>query len=242
MVKAVILAGGRGERLKPLTDSMPKPMLLVGGKPILWYCIQLLKKHGVKEIALAVHYLPEKIRDYFKDGSEFGVRLTYSIEEKPLGTAGAVKKLANFIGGESFFVLYGDTLTAVDLGKMRVLLEKKKTAGVAGIAGILAVQRKPTKKGGVAVGGDFRITSFEEDARREFAFSNAGVYLFSPRILDFIPENQFFDFGKNVFPAVLSAGLPLYACELSEYKLDVGTLAKYAQAQSDVKKLGKWFE
>lgn len=218
-MKAIIMAGGKGERLRPLTNEIPKPMVPMVTRPVLLYIVELLKKHGITDLALTVGYRPESIMDYFGDGSKFGVSITYFIEKEPLGTAGGVKNCSNFIDGD-FFVMSGDAFTEVDLTEM--LDFQKYNNGLATIC-VKAVDNVKGF-GVVKTAEDGLIIEFLE--KPEFTTEklvNTGIYLFKKDILELIPSG-FYDFGRNLFPSLIGK---LYAYETREYWNDIGTLSSY---------------
>ncbi len=231
-MKALILAAGEGTRLRPLTLDRPKPMLPVGGRPIIEHLIALLRHHSVTQVAINLHYKPDVIESHVGDGKDFGVSVTYSYEERLLGSAGAAKRLEWFLD-ETFIVLYGDVLTDLDI---TTLVERHRAAGAAVTLALYRVS-DPTRCGIVQLAADGRITRFVEKPSREEAFSNlanAGIYIVQPRVLDFIPVDRPFDFGHDLFPLLMRHGLPVYGHELAAYVLDIGSPERYAQAQLDV--------
>jgi len=235
----MILAAGKGTRLKSLTREIPKPMLEIGGKPILEHLINLLKKYGVNEIAMNLHHLKDAIKGYFGDGEKFGVRITYSYEEELLGSAGAVKKLEDFFSG-TFFVVYGDLFTNADLKK---LLEFHKDKSSQATIALYEVEN-PEECGIVGIDAENRIEKFIEKPAPCEVFTNlanAGIYVLEPEIIDFIPENKFFDFGRDLFPVLIEKKIPLYGYPVKEYLADIGTADKYERAQKAFL-AGKFYE
>jgi NDP-sugar pyrophosphorylase family protein len=231
-MKAMILAAGEGRRLLPLTRTVPKPMLEVGGAPFIAYLVDLLRSHDVVNIAVNLHHRPEVIRAYLGDGSRFGVSITYSYEERLLGSAGAVKRLEQFFD-ESFFVLYGDVLTDIDLSALASFHREKR----AGLTMAIYQAEDPTRCGIVEIDGDGRAKRFLEKPKRREVFSpwaNAGVYVAEPDILRFIPGNSFFDFGADLIPILLQEGTPVYGYASPSYFLDIGSLDRYQQAERDL--------
>ncbi|MCX5751200.1 MAG: NDP-sugar synthase [Candidatus Saganbacteria bacterium] len=232
-MKALIMAAGYGTRLEPLTKGVPKPMVLVVNKPILEYNIELLQKFGIKEICMNIHYHPEQIENYFQDGSRFGVSLTYSYEEKLLGTAGGVKKMAELMGiDETFIVISSDNLTDINIGKM-VAYHKSKKALVT----IALTEVEDVANYGVAVmNTDGRITGFQEKPAKEEAqskWANAGIYIFEPEVLDLIPDGNFYDFGKELFPKLVEAQGSIFGYQMVEYWGDVGNIEAYLKTNAD---------
>jgi NDP-sugar pyrophosphorylase family protein len=228
----MVLAAGMGTRLKPLTDTTPKVMFPIADKPLLEYHFDLLKKFGVKGIGVNLHCLPEVTKNYFGDGSRFGVNIRYSFEPEILGTAGAVKKLEDFFD-EPFLVIYGDMLIEVDYGK---LIEfRQARCGWATIA--VYHHPEPWTQGILEIDADGWVKSFVEKPPRDKIksdFANAGIYVLQPDVLQLIPKDTFFDFGNDVFPLMLEKDLPIYACEIKGYVQDIGTPERYTKAQEDV--------
>jgi NDP-sugar pyrophosphorylase family protein len=190
-------------------------MVSVGGKPILEHNIAWLKKYGVTDVMINLHYLPQVVIDHFGDRSQWGIRINYSVEKEILGTAGGVKNVARFFKEEAFIVWYGDNLCACDLDRF-VAFHRVK----AGLATIALYQREDvTQCGIVDLDGRDRILSFLEKPRPEQVFShwvNAGIYILEPQVLSYIPANDPSDFGRDVFPALLADGQVLYGYRLSQ--------------------------
>jgi len=235
----MILAAGAGTRMLPLTREVPKPMLEIGGRPILEHLVNLLKKYGANEIAMNLHHLPDVIKGYFGNGEKFGVRITYSYEEELLGSAGAVKKLEDFFEG-SFFVVYGDLFTNADLEK---LLEFHRDKSSRATIALYEVEN-PEECGIVQIDAESKIKKFIEKPNAEEVFTNlanAGIYVLEPEIIDFIPENRFFDFGRDLFPFLLEKKIPLYGYPVKEYLADIGSADKYEKAQKAFL-AGKFYE
>ena len=231
-LQAIIMAGGEGMRLRPLTSHIPKPLVPLLGEPVMRYSVKLLKTHGVREIGATLWYQPEKIRRAFGSGERDGVSLRYYEETEPLGTAGSVKMAKGEIS-QPFFVLSGDGLTDCDLtDALRFHREKKALATL-----VLKRVPIPLAFGVVMTDGESRITRFIEKPGWSRVFSdlvNTGTYIFSPEIFDYIPDTGAPDFGKDIFPALLAGGLPVYGYEMRGYWCDVGDLKTYLQAQRDL--------
>ena len=231
-IQAIIMAGGEGMRLRPLTSHIPKPLVPLLGEPVMGYSVKLLKTYGVRDIGATLWYQPEKIRRAFGSGEGYGVSLRYYEETEPLGTAGSVKMARDEIK-ESFFVLSGDGLTDCDLtDALRFHREKKALATL-----VLKRVPVPLAFGVVMTDGDSRVTRFIEKPGWSRVFSdlvNTGTYIFSPEIFDYIPDTGAPDFGKDIFPALLAGGLPVYGYETKGYWCDVGDLKTYLQAQRDL--------
>ena len=219
-MKAVILAGGEGTRLKPLTERRPKPLIPIAGRPCIDFVIRSLIASGFREIVITTAYMSDRLIQSIGDGLDYNASILYSFEETPAGTAGAVRRVANFIG-ETFIVAMGDVLADVDF---RALYEfHREREGVATIA--LKRVSDPTQYGIAAVDDRGRIMKFKEKPLKEEAFSdlaNAGIYVLEPEVLDLIPPDQPFDFAKDVFPKLLAKGLPLYGKELEGVWMDIG--------------------
>ena len=211
--KAMILAAGSGTRIRPLSERIPKCMVPVNGRPLVEYTIRWLRRYGVSEIVMNVCHLPEVIRKYFGDGGNWGVRIKYSEEDHPLGTAGGVKKIAAFFDGP-FFVWYGDNLSTCNLERLFAFHREKGAA--ATIA--LFSREDPTQSGIVGLDPQDRVVRFLEKPRSEEVFSHwvsAGILVLEMDVLDFIPRSGTPDFGRDVFPAMLAAGMPVYGYRMS---------------------------
>lgn len=225
------MAGGEGSRLRPLTCDCPKPMLHLLGKPLMERAIGLLHKHGIHEIGATLGYLPEAVQDAFQDGERLGVRLRYYIEQTPLGTAGSVKQAEAFLN-ERFIVLSGDGATDFDLAA--ALHFHESHGGPVTI--VLKKCGSPQEYGMVVTDADGRIRSFHEKPGRCDVFSdriNTGIYILEPEILQSIPADRPYDFGHDLFPALLEAGVALYGWTAEGYWCDVGDVAAYLQVHAD---------
>lgn len=232
MVKAFILAAGLGTRLRPLGLDIPKVMVPIGGKPLLQHHFELLRQQGVREFIVNLHHLPEKITDYFGDGSRFGIHITYSHEPQLLGTAGAVKKKEAELRDGTFLVLYGDNLFRFELAPL--LAFHREHGALATIA--LWESPEPWTGGVVETDAAGRVRRFvEKPDPKEVSTNliNAGIYLLEPAVLEAIPVGQFCDFGRDVFPKLLAEGKPLYAMKPDAYVQDIGTPERLAKAQRD---------
>lgn len=231
-MKAVIMAGGEGTRLRPLTSNAPKPMLPVANRPMMEHIIHLLKEHGFDEIVVTVAFLANHIKTYFGDGSEMGVSIRYADEPVPLGTAGSVGNARAFLD-ETFLVISGDVLTDIDLGKV---LQFHRDTGAVATIGLTPVEN-PLEFGIVITREDGSIERFLEKPTWGQVFSdtiNTGIYVLEPEIFDHIPEGRSVDFSGEVFPALLAAGKPLFGCVVEGYWEDVGTLEAYLSSHKDV--------
>ncbi len=237
-MQAIIMAGGQGTRLRPLTKETPKPMVRLLGRPLMEYSVELLKKHGFNDIGVTVLYLPQNIKEYFGNGERFGVKMKYFEETEPLGTAGSVKSAQNELD-EAFALLSGDALTNVDLSKV---MSYHKSVG-ADVTIVLSRQEDPLEYGVVLTGTDCRVLAFEEKPQWENVISdtvNTGIYIINKSILDEIPPNTEFDFSKDLFPKLLKNNAKLYGYITEDYWCDLGTPEAYIQAHKDIL-LGKLF-
>ncbi len=231
-MKAIILVGGEGTRLRPLTYSLVKPMVPVANRPFIEHVIRKLALHGIDEIVLAMGYKPDSIYEYFRDGSRLDVKLTYSLEDRPLGTAGAIRNAAPLIK-ESVFVLNGDCFTDLDYSEM--YRQHKDHQAKATIA--LTHVEDPTRFGVVETDGSGHVLRFIEKPKWEDVTShwiNAGVYILEPAVLDYIPDNQFYMFENGVFPRLLEQGEPFYAYRSTAYWIDMGTPEQYHRVNDDL--------
>lgn len=219
-MKAVVLAGGFGTRLRPLTETVPKPLLPVAGRPCVDYILQALVTAGFRQIIVATSYMSDRVMKKIGDGLEYDASILYSFEAEPLGTAGAVKILEDFLD-ETFVVASGDVLADVNVEK---LYDTHRQRGAVGTMALTRVE-DTSDFGVVALDENRRIVRFQEKPAPEEAFSNlinAGIYVLEPEVLEVIPDGQLFDFSKNVFPALLEKGRPLFGVELEGLWMDIG--------------------
>jgi NDP-sugar pyrophosphorylase family protein len=230
-VRALVLSAGEGQRLRPLTLHMPKPMVPVGGRPVLEHLLALLRLHRIHEVAINLHYRPDAITEYFGDGRTFGVEITYAHEQHLLGSAGAARALDMFLT-DTFVVLYGDVLTNVDL---TALVAHHRASGAAGTIGLYEVS-DPSRCGIVELEDAHRVRSFVEKPPPGTAsgnLANSGILVLEPRVLQEIPPDEPYDFGLHLFPKLLQQGVPLHGVRLDGYILDIGALDRLQQAESD---------
>ena len=231
-MQAVILVGGQGTRLRPLTLTVPKPMLPLMNLPFLQFQIKLCLQHDVKEIIMSTSYLPEVFEDYFGDGSAFGVKLIYVTEEEPLDTCGAVKNVEEHIDG-TFLVFNGDVLT--DLNLTNLIGYHRDKGGKATLS--LTRVEDPTAYGLVPLDRQGRIKEFLEKPSWDQVVTdliNAGTYVLEPELLDRVPEGEPFSFERQLFPQLLDDDIPMYGFATEAYWMDIGTPAKYLQAHYDI--------
>ena len=231
-MKAVIMAGGEGTRLRPLTSNAPKPMLPLVNKPMMEHIITLLKQHGFEDIVVTVAFMANHIRTYFGDGSELGVRMVYATEERPLGTAGSVRNAMDELD-DRFLVISGDVLTDIDLSAMVKFHEAHDSLATIGLVPV----ENPLEFGIVITRDDGSIERFLEKPTWGQVFSdtiNTGIFVLEPAIFDYIEPDTPVDFSSEVFPKLLEGGKPIYGAVAEGYWEDVGTLDAYVRVHKDV--------
>ena len=218
-MNAVIMAGGRGTRLLPLTRNLPKPMVNLIDKPVLEHVIELLRKHGVYNIAITLGYLADRVISYFGNGENLGVNITYYTEEVPLGTAGGVKNASSFVT-EDFFVLSGDAFSEIDLTRAAAFHKEKNSLFTL----VAQPHPKPSAFGVTEIDFENRVVGFvEKPQTSKPALVNTGIYIINKKILSLIPEG-FYDFGKDLLPRLVHTA---YAYVDYSYWSDIGTLSSY---------------
>jgi mannose-1-phosphate guanylyltransferase len=242
-MKAMILAAGKGTRVRPLTYDLPKPMIPVLGKPVMAYLIEHLRKHGISEIMVNVSHLHEKIEEYFGEGEQFGVQIGYSFEgytkdagevvPQALGSAGGMKKIQEFGGffDDTTIVLCGDAL--IDLDLKAALLEHRRKGAMATVITKEVPWDKVSSYGVVVTDEDGRITQFQEKPKQEEAKSNfisTGIYIFEPEVIDLIPSGV----GSQLFPLLAEKGMPFYAQGRPFNWLDIGSVSDYWEVLQNV--------
>ena len=228
-MKAVILSGGEGTRLREISGDCPKPMMPLLGKPLLERTIALLRESGFTELCLTLHYRPEVIRRFLGNGERFGVHIEYRTENEPLGTAGAVRNCRDFIGDDAVLVMSGDSACDYDLGG----LYRAHTGGVT-IA--LATHAEPLPYGLVITDKAGNVTGFVEKPAWERVVTDrvsTGIYVLSPDVLDLVPAGHPFDFARDMFPLLLKEGIPLRGKIMDGYWCDIGTPRAYYQCNLD---------
>ena len=231
-MKAVILAGGAGTRLQPLTTELPKPMVSLLGRPVLEHILLLLRRHQVTEAAVTLHYHPEAITGYFGDGSAWGMHLHYFYEDTPLGTAGGVKACRDFLGQEDFLVISGDCVSDFDLTDCYRLHRQRQAEATL----LLHRVAEPLEYGLVRTDQEGRVLAFVEKPGWGQVFTdqvNTGIYLLAPSVLDLVPEGEPFDFSKNLFPELLRQKRALYGQVPAGYWRDMGECGSYLQTVED---------
>jgi mannose-1-phosphate guanylyltransferase/phosphomannomutase len=231
-MKAVVMAGGEGSRLRPLTVSRPKPMVPIVGRPVMEHILHLLKTHGINDVVVTVQYMASAIEDYFGDGSQFGMRIAYSREEVPLGTAGSVKNAEHLLT-EPFLVISGDALTDYDLGAIIKYHRERKSLATLTLAHVA----NPLEYGVITTDDGGHIQKFLEKPSWGEVFSdtiNTGIYVLDPKIFSYFEKDKVFDFSQDLFPKMLQQGDPIFGYIADGYWCDIGNLATYMQANADL--------
>jgi mannose-1-phosphate guanylyltransferase/phosphomannomutase len=231
-MKAVVMAGGAGSRLRPLTINHPKPMVPMVNKPVIAHILDLLKRHGILDVVMTLQFMAEEIQDYFGDGQSNGMNIQYSIEETPLGTAGSVKQAQPLLD-DTFIVISGDAITDVDLSAVIEYHRSKKSLAT------IALYRvpNPLEYGVVIVDDSGRIRQFQEKPSWGEVISdtvNTGIYVLEPKVLDYFEPQISYDFSKDLFPMLLEKNDPMYGYVVEGYWCDVGNLAEYMRANNDI--------
>jgi len=231
MMKAVILAGGRGVRLGEISERIPKPMVEIGGKPLLEHQVSLLERYGIKHVIFITGHLSSVIEEYFADGRKRGVKISYYKEEKPLGTTGGLKEIEHLLT-EDFIVFYGDVMLDMNLAKLISFHRKKKSAATL----VLHPNDHPYDSDLVEIDPDSRIVAFHPKPRDDKKYYrnlvNAGIYVLSPGILDHVKKGVKADFGKDLFPKIV-INEPLYGYNTAEYLKDMGTPDRLKNVEED---------
>jgi mannose-1-phosphate guanylyltransferase/phosphomannomutase len=231
-MQIVLMAGGQGTRLRPLTSNQPKPMVPVANRPLMEHIIALLKRHELTDIIVTLQFLPTLIENYFSDGSAFGVNMSYVTEESPLGTAGSVRNARSLLNRQ-FVVVSGDALTDIDLTAAAAFHKEKG----AMVTIVLKKVPNPLEFGLVITAADGRIERFLEKPGWGEVFSdtiNTGIYIIEPEVLNLIPDDRPYDFSKELFPEMLENGFPLYGYIAEGYWTDVGNLEQYLSVHRDI--------
>lgn len=232
-MKAVVMAGGFGTRIQPLTHSIPKPMLPIMNRPMMEHTIVSLRDVGITEFIVLLYFKPDIIRDYFKDGSELGISITYVLPDDDYGTAGAVKKAQELIGDENFIIISGDLVTDFDFRHIFDTHQKQNSKLTITLTSV----ENPLEFGVVIANEEGKIEKFLEKPSWGEVFSdtiNTGIYIIEPDILDYIPKNENFDFAKDLFPLLMRQGIELNACFAEGYWRDVGNPESYRDVYEDI--------
>lgn len=232
-MKAVVMAGGFGSRIQPLTHSKPKPMLPIMNKPMMEHTMMMLKDLGISEFIVLLYFKPEVIQNYFKDGSDFGIKITYVVPDDDYGTAGAVKLAQELIGDENFIIISGDLVTDFDFQKLFDFHASRKSKLSIGLTSV----ENPLQFGVVIANEDDVIEKFLEKPSWSEVFSdtiNTGIYVIEPEILEYIPKRENFDFAKDLFPLLMQEDITLMGYNLSGYWRDVGNPESYRDVYEDI--------
>jgi mannose-1-phosphate guanylyltransferase/phosphomannomutase len=232
-MRAVVMAGGEGSRLRPMTANLPKPLLPVANRPVMEHVLRLLRRHGVTDTVVTLQFLASLVRNYFGDGDELGMSLQYATEQRPLGTAGSVKNAESALRDDTFLVLSGDALTDADLTGM---VEFHRANGALVTVGLKSVP-DPLEYGIVICDGDGQVNRFLEKPTWGQVFSdtvNTGIYVMEPEVLAEVAADEEVDWSGDVFPRLLARGAPVFGFAFDGYWEDVGTLDSYRQAHLDV--------
>jgi mannose-1-phosphate guanylyltransferase/phosphomannomutase len=232
-MKAIVLAGGFGTRIQPLTNSIPKPMLPILNRPMMEHIILKLRDDlGIKDIAILLYFMPDVIKDYFKDGKEFGVNISYVLPDDDYGTAGAVGFAREFLD-ETFIIVSGDLVTDFDFKTIYNFHQEKKSELTIALTPV----ENPLQFGVVIASGDGKIQKFLEKPSWGEVFSdtiNTGIYIIEPKIMDFIPDGENFDFAKDLFPTLMKNNVTLWGCMVEGYWRDVGNPESYREVYQDI--------
>jgi len=232
VIKGVIMSGGLGTRLRPLTCDIPKPMVPIFNRPVMEYTVKLLRKYNIKDIAVTLHYLPNTIINYFEDGKNYDVNINYFVEDRPLGTGGSVKNAQEYLDN-TVVVISGDAFTDVDLDKAIKFHRQKGSKATL----ILKRDPVPLEYGVVIIDESGKIVRFLEKPSWGEVFSdtiNTGIYILEPEVFDYYEKGQNFDFSKDLFPKLLEDNVPMYGYVTDQYWCDVGDLNSYIQTHLDI--------
>ena len=232
--KAMVLAAGKGTRLRPLTSAVPKCLLPVGNTPIVKHQLRWLKRYGVRKVAINLYHKGDEIKAALGDGAAYGIDIHYSPEETLLGTAGGAKRMEAFLNG-TCYVVYGDTVSNVDLSSLAEFHRQKQAL----ITIVLFETENPSETGIVEIDEDGKITGFTEKppgGKRPGTLSNGGIYILEPEILNYMADDGYYDFGFDVFPRLIEEKVSVYGYRLNpeEYLIDIGTIEKYRQVNIDI--------
>lgn len=243
LMKAIILAAGKGERLGPLTKRIPKPLIPIAGKPVLEHLIKLCKKNNIFDIGINTSYLSDKIRNYFGTGENFGVNLSFSYEPSLLGTSGTLNNFRDFLDDPEFLVIYGDNITNLNLKEMINAHKKHKAFGTLYLYHE-TMSDSNTTPGYVIINEKGFVKEIIENPTEEqkkdleaisedYKFTNAGIYVLNKKILDFIPEGKS-DFAKQILPEVLKKGMSLLGYRENCYIKEIGQMHRYRKAKEEI--------
>lgn len=232
-MQAILIAGGFGTRLKPVTDTCPKPALPIMGKPFLEYQLDLLRKIGVKRVIFSLHHLADQIMEIFQDGSQYDMEFFYAVENEPLGTGGGIKNCEPFMNDDRILIFNGDVLTDIDLNDVINFHDSRNAA----ITIVMTPVEDPTQYGVIFTKPDGQIEQFIEKPEKEKATQNtinAGIYIYEREVLDEIPTGQNYSVERGLYPKMLSKNMPLFGYATDAYWLDIGTPEKFMKAHWDL--------
>lgn len=244
----MILAAGYGERMRPLTNSVPKPLLTINGKPILHYTLQLLKKNGIDEVVINLHHLHQMIMDVFGDGSSLGMKIHYSYEKEILGTAGGIKAAERFLKDGTFIVINSDIVADIDIMKVLEFHKKKK----AFVTMVLRHDPEVERYGAIEVDSDWRIRKFLGNPPYVPPLNNGGrggvlpplkkmmftgIHIIEPEIFDEIPSGRYCGITEETYPKLMNDNISIYGYEFNGYWIDIGTPERYEKAKREVTKI-----
>ncbi len=225
-MKTILLVGGFGTRLRPLTNSIAKPMVPLVNRPFTEYTLDLLKRHGLREIIFSSFYLPEALQSYFGDGSRFGVHIDYCLEDSPRGTAGAIKNCEPYLDGETFLIFNGDVLTDLNLTELIAMHRQKQALATIALGKVI----DPTAFGMIDLHANGRVKRwFEKPSWDEVTsrWVNIGASVFEPEVLNRIPPNEAVSIERQTYPEMIDSGAAIYGYQAPAYWLDIGTPPKY---------------
>ncbi|MBI3599922.1 MAG: nucleotidyltransferase family protein [Nitrospinae bacterium] len=243
-MKAMILAAGYGERMKPLTDKIPKPLLPLDNKPILHYTLKLLKKNGIKEIVINLHHLHQMVIDAFGDGSSYGMKIHYSYEKEILGTAGGIKAAEKFLRDGTFLVINSDIITNIDINKVLEFHRGKKAV----ITMVLREDADADRYGAIEIDSTGRVRKFLGITKRDEGRGTrdegrgqplkklmfTGIHIFEPDIFNEIPPGRYCGITEEIYPKLINSNAHVYGYEFNGYWIDIGTHERYEKAKRDV--------
>lgn len=231
-MKAVVMAGGTGSRLRPITIDRPKPMITIVNKPVIGHVFSLLKRYGITDVIVTLQYMPNVFQDYFGDGSNQGMNITYFVESDPLGTAGGVKNVEELLD-DTFIVIMGDAMVDFNLDEIVAFHRRQKAKATLTLTRV----DDPLEFGVIITNREGYITQFLEKPTWSEVFSdtiNTGLYVLEPEVLDWIPKNKHYDFSHQLFPALMEANMPLAGYVSDGYWCDIGNVSTLRQATADL--------
>lgn len=237
-MQALILSAGVGKRLKPFTNSLPKVMVPIGSRPLLEHHLEQFKKHGIRDFLINLHHLPEKITEYFGDGSKWGVKIIYKYEPEILGTAGGIKNFEEEIK-DDFFVIYGDIFSLVDYSKMVQVFDKKTDAIGMELVGDTD---HPFDSDLAEIDENLRFLKIYQKPHRELPKnykSMRGIYIFNKKILNYIPARKYYEIDHHLLPDILKKDEKFYGYRTSDFLKDIGTPERYRQVEDFLAKQKK---